>query len=178
MTAIAAGSETFTPAYSSDPALGISEWDAQYLLGPSQVTYVPATILITGGQPAISVSGGGQPVADGEISPSSLNETDFGTAAYGGQPVSQTYTISNSGTGFLTLGNLALNGTNPNDFTITSPPAASVAPGGSTTLTVQFAPTALGTAHRHDQLRGERSNPVRSVQLRHPGRSVAGPVDH
>ena len=145
VTAVAAGTETFTPSFTTDVGMEIDEWSDLHSLGASQVTFVPATIQITGGQPTIAVTGGSQSIAAGSSAPSSANDTDFGTAAFGGQPVTETYTISNSGTSALMIGNLALGGANAGDFTITSPPAASVVPGGLTTFTVQFAPTALGT---------------------------------
>ena len=65
----------------------------------------------------------------------------------GGTPLSETYTITNSGTAPLTLGQVSISGTNASDFTVTSQPASSVAAGGSTTFTIQFAPTAVGTSN-------------------------------
>ncbi len=142
VTASAAGVETFTPEFLAGD---VAVFGDDSPLTASQVTFVPATIQITGGQSSIAVSGGGQAIVDGSTTPDPTDDTDFGAAAYAGAPVSQTYTISNSGTGVLTIGNLVLGGANPGDFTITSPPATTVAPGGSTTFSVQFAPTALGT---------------------------------
>ena len=58
-------------------------------------------------------------------------------------PLSQVFTISNVGSQTLTIDAASLSV--PAGFTVTSRPAASVAPGGSTSFTVQMAATALGS---------------------------------
>ena len=131
--ATAAGSETFTPSVSTGPIAEIDVFGDNSQLTANALTLVPATIQITGGPPAIGVTGAGQPIADGDGAPSGVNATDFGEAAYGRAPVGQTYPITNSGSSPLGLGSVSLTGDDPNDFAVTSPPAASVAPGGSTT---------------------------------------------
>ena len=67
----------------------------------------------------------------------------FGSTALGGTPISETYTIANSGTAALTS-EPSIGGTSA-DFNVTSPPATSVAAGSSTTFTVQFIPPTGGT---------------------------------
>ena len=76
---------------------------------------------------------------------SASNDTAFGSTTLG-SPISETYTIANSGDAALTLGQVSIGGTNAADFTVTSQPAASVAAGSSTTFTVQFDPD--GGGHR------------------------------
>jgi hypothetical protein len=61
----------------------------------------------------------------------------------GGDPVTESFTIANSGTAPLTVGNVSFGGANAGDFSVTGQPAAFVAPGANTTFTVQFQPTAL-----------------------------------
>jgi uncharacterized repeat protein (TIGR03803 family) len=95
--------------------------------------------------PQLSVTGNNQPIADGSTTPNAANDTALGSTLLGGSPLSETYTITNSGTAPLTVGTVAIGGTNAGDFTVTHQPASSVAVGGSTTFTVQFAPTAAGT---------------------------------
>jgi hypothetical protein len=145
VTALAVGSATFAPSYSSDPG-GVYPilvfGDNSELLG-NQVTFVPATINITG-QPTIGVSGGGQPIADGASGASSANDTDFGTAVVGSAPVTETFAIANTGTAPLNLGTVSLGGANAGDFQVLTQPASSVAPQGSTTFSVQFQPSAAG----------------------------------
>src|SRR6185437_12541285 len=111
-------------------------------------TASPFTFAISGvatTQAHIGVTGAGQPIADGSATSSAANGTAFGSTALGGSPLSETYTITNSGTAALTLGTVTIGGANAGDFSITSQPSGSVAAGGTTTFTVQFAPTAGGT---------------------------------
>jgi hypothetical protein len=72
------------------------------------------------------------------------NFTDFGYASTGGPVVTRTYTIKNLSDAPLNLTNAAalvkVVGTHAADFTVTTPPAATVAPGESTTFTVTFNP--------------------------------------
>ncbi len=96
-------------------------------------------------QPHVNLTGNSQPITNGSTTTSAANETGFGSTPLGGGPLSETYTITNSGTEALTLGTVTIGGANPGDFTVISQPAVSVPGGGSTTFTVQFAPTASGT---------------------------------
>ncbi len=59
--------------------------------------------------------------------------------------VSRTFTVRNDGTGDLTDLGITVDGTNAADFTITAAATAPVAPTGTTTFTVKFAPTTAGT---------------------------------
>jgi hypothetical protein len=59
-----------------------------------------------------------------------------------GTPVAQMFTISNTGTSTLTLGQVSV----PSGFSVTTSPDASVAPGTSTTLVIQMDATTAGPA--------------------------------
>ena len=145
VTTTAAGTETFTPSFAAGVQWEFIEYGDDSPLAASQITFVPASINITSGsQSAIAVSGDGQPIADGSTTPSTAEGTEFGDAFVGGAPVTQTFTITNSGTAPLTVGNVSLGGANAGDFTVTSQPAASVAPGANATFNVQFQPTGAG----------------------------------
>ncbi len=167
VTATTAGVETFTPSVDAVAGAEVSVYGDNSPLAQSQIAFVPATIQITGGQPTITVTGGGE-LVDSSDSPSPANGTDFGAAAYGGLPLSQTYTIRNSGTGDLTLSNLSIDGTNSGDFTVTTPPAPSVVPGGLTTFTVQFAPRRSARAQPRSAL--TRTIQPRPIRSRFPSR--------
>jgi hypothetical protein len=69
---------------------------------------------------------------------------DFGVVALGSSSAAKTFTITNSGTGTLTISSLsAAGGDNPADFVMdASGLLTSVPPGGSTTFTITFSPTA------------------------------------
>lgn len=94
--------------------------------------------------PEINVLGNSVAIVDGDSTPSTADDTDFGSAMIGGTAVSKTYTVQNTGAGSLTLGTVTVGGTNAADFTITTQPTATVTGGGSTMFVVRFAPSAAG----------------------------------
>jgi hypothetical protein len=112
---------------------------------PNQLfTFAVSGVITTATQPHIAVTGNSQPIAGGATTTSATNNTAFSSTLVGSS-LSETYTITNSGTAALTLGTVSIGGTNASDFKVTTQPATSVAAGGSTTFTVQFTPSASGT---------------------------------
>ncbi len=106
------------------------------------------TIQGTGtGSLSLALSANSLSIPNGESVPSANNFTDFRYQALSfSDPVTRTYTVTNTGTAVLALGNITIAGANPADFTISSPPAlSSLNPSQSTTFTVEFTPTAAGT---------------------------------
>ncbi len=69
--------------------------------------------------------------------------SDFG-GQVPGRTVARMFTVKNAGKAVLTGFGFSFNGANAVDFTVTTPPAASVSSGGSTTFTVTFNPSDLG----------------------------------
>jgi hypothetical protein len=95
--------------------------------------------------PEMDVLGDGVSIADGDTTPADF--TDFGSADIGGQTVTRTFTIRNTGSGALALSGtprVALGAPNATDFAVVALPAASVAAGGSTTFQLRFDPKAVG----------------------------------
>lgn len=94
----------------------------------------------------INVAGNSQSIADGDMTPSAGDHTDFGTGDVGTSTISRTFTIQNTGTDTLTLGPGAATVSGPHaaDFQITSQPAATLAPTAATVVVVQFSPSAVG----------------------------------
>ena len=84
--------------------------------------------------PSISVSDGTNTLGDG-------SGEEFATTVVG-TPVSMTFTISNGGNAALALQPDSL--TVPEGFQVTSPFAATLAPGGSTSFTVELSATSAG----------------------------------
>ncbi len=84
------------------------------------------------GVPTIAVSGNGNLIAAGDTTPSTTDDTDFGTTTLGA-PVTHSFTIDNTGSADLTLTSV----TPPAGFTITSPPTSPVTAGNSTTFDLQ-----------------------------------------
>lgn len=107
----------------------------------------------------IEVSGNGQTISLGDTTPDVNDGTDFGLVNIANGTSSRTFTISNPGTGDLNLGPNAasLAGFYAADFKITSQPAETVAPGSSTTVTVEFDP---------DDTQSPGAVPDRRAQLR------------
>jgi len=119
----------------------------------------PQNVFIAGGQlktltftyalppvlgPEISVRGRGRGLPNGDASPSALDGTDFGVVALENGTGTRTFTVFNTGNRALSLGTPAFSGDHAADFEVTTPPAPSVPPGGSTSFTVSFDPSASG----------------------------------
>ena len=96
--------------------------------------------------PEIDVQGNGMLIADGDTTPSTHDDSDFGTTAVG-DPWVHTFIISNSGSGPLDLTNspaVSISGSHGSDFSVTVQPATSIAASGQTTFQISFNPTAAG----------------------------------
>ncbi|MBT8270641.1 MAG: choice-of-anchor D domain-containing protein, partial [Bacteroidia bacterium] len=132
---------TFTP---SSPGLKTATVTITFTNG----TNSPYTFAIQGnGQaavPEMDITGLGISIADGDTTPSTTDDTDFGTTAIG-FPVAHTFTIHNLGVANLNLGATSITGANPLDFVVTTAPGTPVTPSGTTTFVITFNPTALGT---------------------------------
>ncbi len=98
--------------------------------------------------PEIDVTGMGVAIADGDMAPDTVDDTDFGSVTLTGGSNANTFTISNSGGADLNLSGtprVVIGGTHAADFTLTSDATTPVAAnGGTTTFTITFDPSALG----------------------------------
>ncbi len=99
--------------------------------------------------PEINVTGNGQSITSGDVTPTTADHTDFGSVGVAAAAFSRTFTIENTGAGALTLGANAVSvgGADAARFTVTAQPATSVAASGSTTFTVAFDPLINGAAN-------------------------------
>jgi hypothetical protein len=104
----------------------------------------PYTFLVqgTGVAPEFDLTGNSQTIVDGSVVSSISNHTFFDYLNITTGQTDRTYTITNSGTVALTVGAVTLTGSS--DFTLITPPAASVAPAATTTFTIRFNPTLTG----------------------------------
>lgn len=112
------------------------------------VTIQSATITVLG--PEISVSGNGVDIPNGDTTPSTADDTDFGAVA-NGSSVAKTFTIFNRvvvGAPALELGANAVTITGSSDFAVTTQPAATITTGpadpGTTTTVITFTPSSAG----------------------------------
>ena len=97
--------------------------------------------------PEINVQGNGISIVDGDATPSAADWTDFGNVPQN-LFVDRTFTIQNTGTGDLSIGAITFTGGDTGDFSVVSAPAATVAPGNSTTFTVRLTAGGGGGATR------------------------------
>jgi uncharacterized delta-60 repeat protein len=94
--------------------------------------------------PAISVTGNGVEIQLGASTPNLGDHTDFGSVFTLNGTAVRTFTVSNSGSGPLSVGDVSLDGVHAADFTVNTQPEASIAPGDSTTFQITFDPGAIG----------------------------------
>ncbi len=94
----------------------------------------------------IDVRGNYLSIANGDMSPSVSDLTDFGVAGITGGTISNIFTIVNEGTSTLTLGANPVTKSGPHeaDFTIVQPSGTTIAPGDSVYLEIIFDPSVLG----------------------------------
>jgi hypothetical protein len=113
-------------------------------------------------------------------SPQIINLTGTGTTpavtlstaslAFGNQDVAtastaQAVTLTNSGTGILTITSIALSGTNPADFGETTTCGATVNAGANCTINVTFAPTTTGSRSATVSITDNASGSPQSITL-------------
>jgi hypothetical protein len=98
--------------------------------------------------PEIDVQGQSQSIGSGDTTPSTGDDTDFGSAGVSTGTVDHTFTIKNTGSALLNLTGsplVTLSGTNAGDFSVKTQPSSSVAASSQTTFVITFDPSATGT---------------------------------
>ena len=98
-------------------------------------------------EPEINVTGLGVDILDGDTSPSTLDNTDFGSTNAASGSVVHTFTVENETGADLSLNGspaVEIGGSHASDFSVTTLPATSIVSGSSTTLQVTFDPSAGG----------------------------------
>jgi hypothetical protein len=95
-----------------------------------------------GGAPEIDVTGNGNGIADGDITPTTTDGTDFGNVALA-VGVPQTFVINNTGTAALNITSIVVSGAQAGDFVVSGAPT-SVASGANANFTLTFTPSAVG----------------------------------
>lgn len=93
--------------------------------------------------PEINIQSNGNDILDGSTTYATTNNTEYGTT-YIGVTVSKTFTIQNIGTSNLNISSYSITGTNASEFTITTPPSATITPGSSTIMVIRYNATTVG----------------------------------
>ena len=135
-TVAAGGSTTFTVRFA--PATAGSKV-AAVQIASNDPDENPAIINLTGSSlPDISVEQpAGTAVADG-------GTKDFGGVAVG-STADLVFTVMNPGTSDLAISGITFDGTNASNFSVFAAPSSSVPVSGSTTFTVRYSPTSIGS---------------------------------
>lgn len=136
-------STTFTVTFNPS-ALGVRTATVNINSNDSDETPYNFNVSGTGADPEIDLQGNGITITDGDTTPSAADWTDFGYVEQSLGTAVRTYTVYNTGTMNLTLGAITIGGTHASNFTYTAPVATTIAPGGSTTFTITFNPSASG----------------------------------
>ncbi len=110
--------------------------------GNLRLIFAPALV----SAPDILVQGLAITIPDADTTPSYTDDTDSGDALVVGGLVTKTYTITNSGSAALGIGNIYTNaGGNLSEFIVSAQPGSfNLAVGATTTFQVQFNPTNFG----------------------------------
>ena len=95
--------------------------------------------------PAISVSGNGIEIVNGDTTPSPSDGTDFGSADFDGETITRNFTVENSNTGDLEISSVSITGTNSLDFLVVFGPAPTIGPSEQSILAIRFDPDTIGT---------------------------------
>ncbi|MCB9283533.1 MAG: HYR domain-containing protein [Lewinellaceae bacterium] len=100
---------------------------------------------VTVQSPEILVEGNSVEIANGDNSPDAADDTDFGDQSIG-STTDHTFTIRNTGTTMVNLtGSPIVDISGASEFSVfTQPSATSIAPNGSLTFVVRYAPTSAG----------------------------------
>lgn len=94
----------------------------------------------------IDVLGNSVSIVNGDNTPSTTDDTDFGTTILGND-VSHTFTITNAGPDDLDISGITITGVDAADFYISVNPASTITAGGSTTFEVTFSPSVIGISN-------------------------------
>jgi LPXTG-site transpeptidase (sortase) family protein len=119
-----------------------------YTIEDDQGASDTATVTITVTEVAdINVSGDGVSISNGDSTPSTSDDTDFGSVQLYLGTAEHTFTIENLGTVVLALTGsprVEITGAHAADFTVTSQPSSPLSNGETTTFSIEFDPSAAG----------------------------------
>ena len=94
--------------------------------------------------PSVEVRGNGVVIANGDATPSDTDNTDFGVLPAAQGASVRSFTIGNTGSMALSLGEITLGGVHAADFTVSVEPDSIVLPGESSSFSIRFDPYNVG----------------------------------
>ena len=116
----------------------VANWDN---LGTANGT--PGTVHCQTPEPEISVKGNNTEITDGDTTPDTADDTDFGNIEVNGASLSHTFTITNTGSADLTINSIS--SSNSSEFAVSGTTSGTITAGNSIDFTVTFDPSATGT---------------------------------
>ncbi|TYA94738.1 choice-of-anchor D domain-containing protein [Seonamhaeicola marinus] len=133
-------------------------------------------------QPEINIQGNGTNIADGDTTPSVLDDTDFGNVDVTLGTNANTFTIQNTGSGILNLTGaspyISISGTNAADFSVTAIPSATISASGTTTFSITFNPSAIGLRSATISIANNDSDePTYTFNIQGNGTTTAQEID-
>lgn len=142
----------------------------------------PQTFTVRGmaivGEPAVRIKGNNVAIANGDDTPSTGDNTDFGELATHANELVQTFVIESFGTRSVTLTGdpkVTISGPNAADFSVTQQPAANIAVGSGSNLQIAFNPTspglktALVTINSNDEANSSFTFAISGTGIETPG---------
>ncbi len=123
-----------------------------YIDGADAVTLSGITLQGSEHAPEIAVTGKGQEINDGDTTPTTADDTNFGSINVDHGTITHTFTIFNTGTSTLNLTGtpyVSITGTDAADFSVTQQPTSPIPAGSSTTFKVSFQASFAG---QHDAM--------------------------
>ena len=142
-TSLAPGASATFSVQLSATAAGTYAGNVSFSNNAAEGTENPFQFLITGtviGIQGIAVSGNDQNIPDGDSTPQTADGTDFGSVPQGQAGTTSMFTVVNSGSVPLALGNVSV----PNGFALLSDLSTSIVPGASVTFSVQLVAKCAG----------------------------------
>ncbi len=111
--------------------------------GQMLLVYNPFT---ANSNPEIALTGNSNAIANNAVTTALNNNTNYGNVQTT-QTSTKPFVITNNGPGVLTVSSFSVTGANASEFTLVTPPSTpfTIAANASTTLNLQFLPTAAGT---------------------------------
>ena len=141
------GTVTFSASSSGTSTATVSligTYVFRWTISSSSCPSSSADLTVNYNAPEIDIAGNGNTVFDGNTTPTTTNSTDFGSST-AGIATTKTFTIQNSGNTNLTIGTISFSGANAADYSIGNLPSTTIIAGNSTTFTISFNPSTIGT---------------------------------